>query len=224
MKKLIVAFSVASLAVAANATLCTVEESASPTAYSTSDFTTINWSDASSFLTSVGMLQSFTATQGGVVSDISVSALRLGTGTYTMEVYESFAGDGVTPTANPDKFRLNNALWMPLLASYDFTVTTGLGSGSPGGSVTVAFSPSEQFSFVAGNAYAVNILTGTGTYWYQKYANTGTYADGAAGYDNGAPTGRDVPLAYNVIPEPATIGLIGVCGIGMLAARRIFRI
>ncbi len=210
-------------ALPAAAATVSVEESATPTSYSNADFTTIAAADADSFVTSAGAFQSFTAEHTGTVASISVLVLRLGTGDFNLEVYESFDGDGATHTALPSKFRDWTDLWLDPIGTFNFSVASGqdLGSGSPGGALTIQLSGAEQFSITTGATYAVRVTNGaTGDYFYQRYEDAGSYADGAFGYSNGAPTGRDNGIAYSLVPEPS-IALLGGLGLlGLIRRRR----
>lgn len=234
MKKRLVAISVASFAVAANAALVTSEDGSSAS-WDTMDFTTIETTDIGAYmdvLTSTNNTenwnrgQTFTAAHNGTVESISVQALRLDSGgTFAMDVYESFDGDGSTYTASPSKLRPWATDWLnPILTGVELTIDSSNDIAS-GGVMTVNLDAGEQFEITEGAAYCVVFRrTSTGDerlLW--QYAESDVYADGAWGYTGQAlVTGREYALAYSV-PEPATFGMLGVFGFGMLYVRRLFR-
>ncbi len=177
-----------------------------------------------------GLGQSFTATQSGYIDAISFGVTRMYANLDgVVNVYEMYNGDGVTPEANPTRFRNGNLAWMSdAIASISFnTASVNINSSGDGNNMyTFNLSGLDQIAVTTGHAYMVQIA-GAGTnaanlvLWDKLDA--GGYNDGTYGVPNGGTTtvgGRDAYLAINIIPEPATFGLISLCGIGALVARR----
>lgn len=233
MKKLLTGLAVAALAVAANASYVTVENGGNTT-WGLQDFTTTSSLDAyidvqtsTNYTENWNRAQSFTIASAGTIDSISVQALRLDNGgTFAMDVYESFDGDGSTYTGLPSKFRPWDTAWLNPVAQIEFTVdaTTAI---TAGGVLTVNLEGAEQIDAAAGSAYAVSFRRtsegGERLLWH--HSNSDDYAGGAWGYTGQElVTGREFALGYTVIPEPATLGMVAVFGGGMLFIRRRFRI
>lgn len=177
-----------------------------------------------------GLGQSFTATASGNVDAISFAVTRMYAGyNGVVNVYEMFNGDGVTPEANPTRFRNGNLAWMSdAIATINFNTTAvNINSSGDGNNMyTFSLSGASQFSVIAGHAYMVQIAgagaSASNLVLWDK-VDAGTYADGTYGVPNGGTTtvgGRDAGLAINIIPEPATLGLVGVFGVSVMFIRR----
>ena len=131
--------------------------------------------------------QSFTAEHDGTVTSISALAVRLWGGTYYMDVYESFAGDGSTYTATPDKFRPGNLDWLvPVITNVSLAVD-GTNDINIGGVMTVNLDAGEQFPITTGAAYVVIFRQANADPGEVRYGNMGytdVYAGGVWGYSN----------------------------------------
>ena len=210
-------------------------EDGSKTSWDTMDFTTMGASDPTTFTETLGStdrtenwnrMQSFTAEHTGDVTSISILATRLWSGTYYMDVYESFDGDGTTYTSTPSKFRPWDANWLnPVLVDLELTVDSS-NSINAGGVATVNLDLGEQFAMTAGATYAVGFRQANADperlLW--DYAESDLYAGGIWGYTGQAPVaGREFALAYNVnvtVPEPTSLTLLGLSSLVLLWHRR----
>lgn len=235
MRKLMLIMSAAVLAVGANAALITSEDGDSTT-WASQDYTTIATTQQDAFTDITYSTnntdswlrgQSFTTATAGKITSISALALRLDNGgTFAMDVWESFDGDGSTYNATPSKFRNWDNNWLNPVLTVEMSVDASNDIGS-GGVMTVNLAGAEQFNVVAGGTYFINfrrtVDDGNRLLW--QYANSDVTAGAAFGYAGQAPvTGRDFALGYTIVPEPATLGLVAAFGGGILFIRRRFMI
>lgn len=182
-----------------------------------------------------GVGQSFTSTASGNVDAISLAVLRMYAGLDgVINVYQMFDGDGTTPGANPTRFRNGNSDWMSgAISTINFNTTSVNinNSGDGNDMYTFNLTGADQFAVTAGATYMVQIAgtvggSGGNLVLWDK-VDAGTYANGTYGVPDGGTTtvgGRDGGLAVNVIPEPATFGLVAVFGGAVLFVRRRFMI
>lgn len=217
----------------ANATLITIGD-ATGTDWTGTDLQTISSAQGTALLdikdnNTAGIVQSFTATDSFTVGTISILAQRLVAGKdFGVDVYEFLPGDGgPTYGANPDKFRLTDTSRSTLLKSYTLNASTSIAAGNAGeNQFDIVLSTGEQFDVTAGHAYGIHIYSkvvgGTGDrilIW--NYANSDVYAGGTYGVPLSAVAARDLGLAITAIPEPATLGMLGLgCVFTALLRRR----
>lgn len=178
----------------------------------------------------VGLGQSFTATASGVIDAISFGVTRMYANlSGVVNVYQMFDGDGVSPGANPTRFRNGNADWMSdALATIPFdTTSVNINNSGDGNNMyTFNLSGSDQIAVTSGATYMISIEGGganaTSLLLWDK-VDAGTYADGTYGVPDGGTTtvgGRDALLAVNIVPEPS-IALLGGLGLlGLIRRRR----
>lgn len=149
-------------------------------------------------------IQSFTSVNNGIVTSLSMLATSLTNGTYYVDVYKSYNGDGSSFTAYPSKFRPWSTDWLdPVLTNLAFSVdsddviTNGLGV------LTVNLSINEQFAITNEGAYAVVFRAATNTeHLAWGYSSDASQTDdGCFGYTGQTiVTGRDYALGYNFDP------------------------
>lgn len=196
-------------------------------------------SESTSFLAisdtdTTGLGQSFTSTAAGNVDAISLAVTRMYANLDgVINVYQMFGGDGSTPDANPTRFRNGNSDWMSdAIATFNFnTAAVNINNSGDGNNMyTLNLTGADQFAVTAGATYMVQISgtaggAGTSLLLWDK-SDSNPYTGGLYGIPNGGTTasGRDGGIAVNVIPEPATFGLVAVFGGGVLFIRRRFMI
>ena len=233
MKKTIMALSVVAFAAnAANAAIVTSEDGATTT-WDAMDFTTTTVAEGqvanmdvlttTSYSTDYGRIQGFTVDNACTIDSLSILALRVDNGgTFVMDVFESYDGDGSTWTGTPSKYRTYLASWCNPIASIEFAIDSSNDIAS-GGVLTIGLEGEEKISAVTGSAYAIQfrrVSEGSERLLW-NYATTDTYADGLWGYANKSTVaGREFAVGYTAIPEPATVGLFGLFGVGLIVARR----
>lgn len=177
-----------------------------------------------------GLGQSFTATETGNIDAISFGVTRMYAGLDGLvNVYQMFDGDGVSPGANPTRFRNGNPDWMSdAIASIPFnTGTVNINSSGDGNNMyTFSLSDADQIPVTAGATYMISMRgagsVGTNLVFWDK-VDAGTYNDGTYGVPDGGTTtvgGRDALLAVNIIPEPSTALLGSLALLGLLRRRR----
>lgn len=177
-----------------------------------------------------GLGQSFTATATGDVDAISFGVTRMYANLDgVVNMYQMFDGDGVTPGANPSRFRNGNSDWMSnAIATIPFnTAAVNInGSGDGNNMYTLNLSGPDLIAVTAGSTYMISIEGGGTTsdnlvFWDK--VDSGTYADGTYGVPDGGTTtvgGRDALLAVNIVPEPSIAMLGGFGLLGLLRRRR----
>ncbi len=146
--------------------------------------------------------------------------------------------DGSAPTQNPFTLRLIDLGTTDPTYQGGGSQTYAAGTDLWGGSMTFDyygnatrsalefdFQGDEEVTLLAGHYYAFEITAVTpvgGLWWYRATAVGSTYADGAAFIDtlNSTPgtrdqlykssNGRDFAMAIYLVPEPATIAMLGI--------------
>lgn len=223
------------LSTGANAAVTISKDVRGATTWDAFTVTTFDSSTSTSFIAvdnddETGLGQSFTATLTGTVDAISFGVTRMyASMDGVVNVYQMYDGDGVSPGANPTRFRNGNADWMsnPVATiPFNTTAVNINNSGDGNNMYTFNLTGADQFSVTNGATYMVSIegtAGGDGSdllLWDKSDANP--YAGGIYGIPDGGTTasGRDGAVAINIVPEPSVTLLGGLGLLGLLRRRR----
>lgn len=171
------------------------------------------------------MAQSWTATASGPLSHVQIVITGTAPVSFNINLYDAGTSgwaDIGTGTYNPGVNVSANLL--------DTTSQlTWTGYNVPGDSAAVldfALSGADQVAIQAGNRYIFEIASTTnpnGMIWLRNGATGANYTGGQAFRQRSPLNGnaaRDMTLAVTLVPEPATIGLLGLGALALLRRKR----
>lgn len=238
MKIQIVLIAIAFGALSANASVILSKDVRGASTWDAFTLKSFDSSEATSFFDitendTTGYGQSFTSTVSGNVDALSLAVTRMYAGMDgVINVYQMFDGDGTSPGAHPTRFRNGNSDWMSdAIASISFNTTAVNinNSGDGNNMYTFSLTGADQFAVTSGATYMIQVAgagAATDNLVLWDKSDSDPYAGGLAGTPLGGTTasGRDMGVAVNVIPEPATLGMVALFGGGILFVRRQFSI
>lgn len=154
--------------------------------------------------------QSFVAQQSGTVTSVILAAANYNNLAFDIQVLQiADAQDEASFSSGADVSGL-------------ITVDAYGSTYSGNRNVEIQLGGAEQFSLTAGQAYVISVNGGDANVsfnWIHSNSGVDLYTDGTYLRDDGATTAnRDFGVA--MIPEPATLGLVGFFGAGVLFVRR----
>ncbi len=133
-----------------------------------------------------------------------------GTETFRLDVFEVDV-----PLADPNTLVVGDQV-----ASIDFELTVGTTADYP--VLVLQLSGDDTFDVVEGQTYAFEFKgTSDGTFgWRRRGGSAGSGRDWFTNQDrNYAPGGKDTVMAYSLVPEPASLALLGLGGMMLLKRR-----
>jgi hypothetical protein len=205
-----------------------------------------NWTNLTQVVEANGSI-TYTKVQDGVTFNLNVAGVTDYTGTPTDQAVQNFLnGAGVGIVGNQNNGRISNGLLDTTVDDEYFVFTLGVTPGTLSAlsldhvQMRYDTQADDQLNWVDQNGTAVNAVGLGAGYNYTSIggglealslANLGSWSLAAGSVDHaGSPTGTDkgimalgqVSFEYTVIPEPATMSLIGLFGGAMVWMRRKF--